>query len=230
MGCDVVVGGASPAEARAIERLFAERDRTFSRFRADSELSRVNRSSSAVVSVSAAFAEMVGVALQAAASSGGLVDPTLGEAIEAAGYDRDFGRLGPSPRPPRQGLSRPVARGARIGTRPEPADRHGVVKGKSVDDALELISRDGFVCAGGDLATRGALDVGAPRRRRGAPRRRRPRDERQREAALASRRQLAAPSDRPRNGCVCARGRESRRHRRVRVSQLGRRDRPRARR
>jgi thiamine biosynthesis lipoprotein ApbE len=55
MGCDVVVGGASPAEARAIERLFAERDRTFSRFRADSELSRVNRSSSAVVSVSAVF-------------------------------------------------------------------------------------------------------------------------------------------------------------------------------
>jgi thiamine biosynthesis lipoprotein ApbE len=67
MGCDVVVGGAAPAEARGIERLFAERDRTFSRFRAGSELSRVNRSSSAVVSVSAAFVEMVGIALRAAA-------------------------------------------------------------------------------------------------------------------------------------------------------------------
>jgi len=167
MGCDIVVGGASPAEARGIERLFAERDRTFSRFRADSELSRVNRSSSAVVSVSAAFAEMVGIALQAAASTGGLVDPTLGEAIEAAGYDRDFGRLGPSPRLPRPaspGRWRAVRASERALSRPTGMllDLNGVVKGKTVDDALELISRDGFVCAGGDLATRGALDVALP--------------------------------------------------------------------
>jgi FAD:protein FMN transferase len=167
MGCDVVVGGASPAEARGIERLFTERDRTFSRFRADSELSRVNRSSSAVVSVSAAFAEMVGIALQAAASTGGLVDPTLGEAIEAAGYDRDFGRLGPSPRPPRPaspGRLHAVRASERALSRPTGMllDLNGVVKGKTVDDALELISRDGFVCAGGDLVTRGALDVALP--------------------------------------------------------------------
>ena len=167
MGCEVVVGAASPVEARAIERLFAERDRIFSRFRGDSELSRVNRSVSHVVPVSAAFAEMVGIALQAAASTGGLVDPTLGEAIEAAGYDRDFGRLGPAPSPPRPaapGRWRAVRASERALSRPTGVllDLNGVVKGKTVDDALELISGDGFVSAGGDLATRGALDVALP--------------------------------------------------------------------
>ena len=42
MGCAVVVGGASRAERAAIERLFAERDRMFSRFQPGSELNRVN--------------------------------------------------------------------------------------------------------------------------------------------------------------------------------------------
>lgn len=167
MGCEISVGGASPVEAWAIERLFAQRDGTFSRFRRDSELSRVNDSTTQVVAVSPAFAEMVAIALRAAASTGGLVDPTLGEAIEAAGYDRDFGRLGPSASPPRPAapgrwravrvsecaLSRPI--GVRL-------DLNGVVKSKTVDDALELISSDGFVSAGGDVAARGALDVALP--------------------------------------------------------------------
>ena len=167
MGCEIVAGGALPVDAQAIERLFAERDGTFSRFRPESELSRVNASTAEVVAVSPAFAEMVAIALRAAASTGGLVDPTLGEAIEAAGYDRDFGRLGPSASPPRPAvpgrwravrasecaLSRPI--GVRL-------DLNGVVKSKTVDDALELISGDGFVSAGGDIAARGALEVALP--------------------------------------------------------------------
>src|SRR5438034_506862 len=75
MGCEIVVGGTTTA-ARAIERLFAERDRMFSRFRHDSELSRVNRASGQVVSVSAPFAQLVEHALRAAASTDGIVDPT----------------------------------------------------------------------------------------------------------------------------------------------------------
>ena len=85
MGCDVVVGGATPAEVAAVERLFAERDRMFSRFRADSELCRVNAARGDLVAVSAPFADMVRVALRAAAHTDGIVDPTLGEAIDAAG-------------------------------------------------------------------------------------------------------------------------------------------------
>ena len=42
-------------------------------------------------------------------------------------------------------------------------DLNGVVKGKTVDDALQLIGGDDcFVSAGGDLATRGPLDVALP--------------------------------------------------------------------
>jgi thiamine biosynthesis lipoprotein len=166
MGCEIVVGGSTTA-ARAIERLFAERDQMFSRFRHDSELSRVNRASGRVVSVSAPFAEMVERALRAAASTDGVVDPTLGDAIEAAGYDRDFADLDSSRRSVREGapgrwrdvriangfLSRPP--GVRL-------DLNGVVKGRTVDDALELIPGDGFVSAGGDIAVRGALDVALP--------------------------------------------------------------------
>lgn len=167
MGCDVVVGGATAAEALRIKHLFDVRDRTFSRFRDDSELSRVNRSSSLVVAVSPPFAEMVEIALAAAAKTDGMVDPTLGEAIEAAGYDRDFAEL-ESKRPAQAGargrrrvvwtrggmLFRP--RGLRL-------DLNGVVKGKTVDDALQVIAgKNGFVSAGGDLATRGPLDVALP--------------------------------------------------------------------
>ncbi len=135
--------------------------------RQSSELSRVNRSTGTVVPVSAPFAEMVAVAVRAAQSTAGLVDPTLGEAIEAAGYDRDFSELLPSAEPAGAGapgrwrqlrvaesfLSRPAGVGL---------DLNGVVKGKTVDDALELIAGVGFVSAGGDLATRGPLDVALP--------------------------------------------------------------------
>ena len=41
-------------------------------------------------------------------------------------------------------------------------DLNGVVKGQTVDDALALIGGDGFVSAGGDVATRGAFDIALP--------------------------------------------------------------------
>jgi FAD:protein FMN transferase len=167
MGCDVLVGGATMAERRAIERLFAERDRRFSRFRAVSELNAVNHASGSVVKVSLAFADMVAVALRAAQQTDGLVDPTLGAAVEAAGYDRDFSELTTSADPAEPGacgrwrtlhVRRTLlhrAHGVRL-------DLNGVVKGKTVDDALSLIDGDGFVSAGGDLAARGAVDVAVP--------------------------------------------------------------------
>jgi FAD:protein FMN transferase len=167
MGCEVVIGGATDAEAARIERLFRARDGTFSRFRADSELTRVNAARGSLVQVSSEFESMLRLALRAAAETGGLVDPTLGDAVEAAGYDRDFAALAPDPVPAGPAapgrlsslrltagwLSRPP--GLRL-------DLNGVVKGRTVDDALALLSGDGFVSAGGDLAVRGAVDAGLP--------------------------------------------------------------------
>src|SRR5437867_971378 len=99
MCCEIVVGGATESETRAIEGLFAERDRRFSRFRTESELNAVNTAGEAML-VSSSFAAALKVALEAAAATGGLVDPTLGAALVAAGYDRDFDALeGAEPRP-----------------------------------------------------------------------------------------------------------------------------------
>jgi thiamine biosynthesis lipoprotein len=77
------------AEAlRIAERELAALDAACSRFRADSELSRLNEQGRA--RVSPLLREAIEVALDAARRSGGLVDPTVGGALRALGYDRDF--------------------------------------------------------------------------------------------------------------------------------------------
>jgi thiamine biosynthesis lipoprotein len=165
MGC-AVVGGASREERRAIERLFEARDRIFSRFRPESELNRVNGCAGRPMRASETFAEMLRLALQARRESGGLVDPTLGAAIESAGYDRDFSLLGDDPGPSPEdaceaGTAGLVGRSVLVPAGVQ-LDLNGVVKGRTVDDAPGLIDGDGFVSAGGDLATRGTITVGLP--------------------------------------------------------------------
>jgi thiamine biosynthesis lipoprotein len=76
------------AEVRAI-------DATASRFRADSELERLNARSGETVAVSPLLLEAIAVALRAAQATDGAVDPTLGTALIAAGYDRDWRELEP---------------------------------------------------------------------------------------------------------------------------------------
>jgi thiamine biosynthesis lipoprotein len=78
------------------------------RFRPESELSKVNVAEGRAVRVSALFAETLGHALDVAGATGGLVDPTVGGALVAAGYDRDLAevrRRGPAP----YAAPRPVA-------------------------------------------------------------------------------------------------------------------------
>jgi FAD:protein FMN transferase len=164
MGCEIVVGGASDEELTRVQALFEKRDAVFSRFRPESELNAVNDGRGARF-VSPLFARMVETALRARDRTGGLVDPTLGAAVEAAGYDRDFATLEPSAEPPGT-----PARAGRIelygrvlvlepGVR---LDLNGVVKAAAVDDALTLLACPGFVSAGGDLAARGGVDVALP--------------------------------------------------------------------
>jgi thiamine biosynthesis lipoprotein len=168
MGCEIVVGGATSSELQSIEALFSERDRRFSRFRADSELNRVNATDGPCL-VSDEFASALGVALEAAATSNGLVDPTLGASLVACGYDRDFAALdqrGESPLRPRAlpGCWQSIRLTGRLLTSPHGVelDLNGVVKALAVDDALGHIGGDGFVSAGGDLAARGPVNVALP--------------------------------------------------------------------
>ena len=167
MGCVIEIGGATASEAEAIERIFQARDRQFSRFREDSELSRVNRAPREIVTVSKTFGQMVERALVAASATGGLVDPTLARALSAAGYDRDFGELEPraeTARPGPRGRWRAVRMVGRLLVRPVglELDLNGVVKGQTVDEAVDLLSGDGFVAAGGDYAGHGEFDVALP--------------------------------------------------------------------
>jgi FAD:protein FMN transferase len=83
-----------PGDSRQWLRL-AHVDAPCSRFRADSEIVALDRvpqveGRTGPVTVSPLLAEALGVALRAAAFTGGDVDPTVGGAMAAMGYDRDF--------------------------------------------------------------------------------------------------------------------------------------------
>ena len=82
------------ASARAaVEAELAAIDLACSRFRPDSDLSRVNAGAGRPVRVGELLLDAIEVALRAAALTGGIVDPTIGRALILAGYDRDFATL-----------------------------------------------------------------------------------------------------------------------------------------
>jgi thiamine biosynthesis lipoprotein len=92
----------TPLALAVLRSELAAIDAACSRFRADSELSRVNASagSGRPVPVGPLLAEAVEVALRAARLTGGVVDPTVGPAAVALGYDVTFSRIartGPAP-------------------------------------------------------------------------------------------------------------------------------------
>lgn len=164
MGCDVRMHGG---DVDAAERLFAERDARFSRFLAGSELDRVNARAYGADLLSPDFAAMLRLSLDAAVATGSLVTPTIGAALLAAGYDRDFDQLpadAPGPVAPVRvpGPDALVLHGNLL-FRAESVvlDLNGVVKGCTVDDALARSGAD-WVSAGGDLATRVPLLVEVP--------------------------------------------------------------------
>jgi thiamine biosynthesis lipoprotein ApbE len=78
-----------PAREIVAETL-GEFDRACSRFRADSELSAVNARPGTAVAVSELLIDAVEVALRGAELTGGMLDPSIGGALERAGYDRDW--------------------------------------------------------------------------------------------------------------------------------------------
>jgi len=78
-----------PARRTAV-RLLADVDRTCSRFRSDSDLVRANAAAGSWTSVDPMLVQAIEAAMDAAAETDGLVDPTLGHALVAVGYDRDI--------------------------------------------------------------------------------------------------------------------------------------------
>jgi thiamine biosynthesis lipoprotein len=85
--------GGAPAARRAVEAVRAAVDLACSRFRDDSELWALNSAGSRWVDVSPLLLEALDAALWAAMVTGGAVDPTIGGALRAVGYDRDFAAI-----------------------------------------------------------------------------------------------------------------------------------------
>ena len=88
----------------AVDAELALLDEQASRFRHDSEISRLHNALASPAAmadsplrtsciVSEGLAEAIAVALAAAEWTGGLVDPTVGGAVRGLGYDRDFAAL-----------------------------------------------------------------------------------------------------------------------------------------
>lgn len=83
-----------PAAEMAVKDILEDVDAAYSRFREDSELSRLNAGGGRTVNVSPLLATAITTALRAASMTQGAVDPTIGTAIRVAGYDDDFARIG----------------------------------------------------------------------------------------------------------------------------------------
>ena len=168
MGTDVeLLLDAEPGEQAggALERAEAEFERLeqiMSRFRGDSELSLLNRTGR-ISPASPDLVRVVELALEARTATGGRFDPTVHDAVVAAGYDRTFAAVpadapaNPDASPARcggnvflEGLTIELEPGTRL-------DLGGIGKGYAVDRVVELLAVTGpcLVNAGGDLAVRG---------------------------------------------------------------------------
>jgi thiamine biosynthesis lipoprotein len=173
---DSELGDPREAVDAADEQLLAWH-RQFSRFEPDSELSRLNRDPRTTVPVSAAMASFVDAAIAAARFTGGLVDFTLLDEIERAGYDRHHERsLAPEliravhsatgaaePEPTMRWRSIGIDREARTITRPLGVrlDSGGIANGLFADLLGAMLSdADGYaVDCGGDLMIGGAAGL-----------------------------------------------------------------------
>jgi thiamine biosynthesis lipoprotein len=78
------------AAMEILTRLLGDVDAAASRFRPDSELALLERQPGRPICVSELLGELIAAALRAAQQTDGLVDPTVGSALVALGYDRDF--------------------------------------------------------------------------------------------------------------------------------------------
>jgi thiamine biosynthesis lipoprotein len=86
----VVDDGDLDAARVAVETVLDQVDRAYSRFRDDSEIVALNARAGASVAVTPLLADAIATGLHAAEVTDGAVDPTVGRAMRAIGYDADF--------------------------------------------------------------------------------------------------------------------------------------------
>lgn len=166
MGTEVrlVVPRDVPAAATGrVRALFATWEAALTRFRPDSELSRLNRAAGSEVEVSPLLFGVLQAALRAARATDGLFDPAMGLQMEALGYDRPFDRMPRESHPPSaagpgggwRAITLDPARRAVTIPHGRAMDLGGIAKGMAVDAAIGTLRNAGvstaMVEAGGDL-------------------------------------------------------------------------------
>ena len=177
MGCQILAAIDSspvPDALQLIPTWFEEWEQHLSRFRLESELSRVNRANGKPMQVSQIFADVFEAALDAEQFSSGLVTPVLLDALVHAGYDRSFDLL---PREQAFSVADPLTclpRLEEVDWNPStrtiwlPPDLHldfgGVAKGWAVLQAAHRLETHGaaLVDAGGDIAVTSLQADGSP--------------------------------------------------------------------
>lgn len=160
----------------AVESWLDAVDRSCSRFREDSDLTHLNRAGGEATVVSPLLIEASQLALRAARLTDGDVDPTVGGALELAGYDRDWASIERQPevagptrvqvrlRPGWTGVHIDARRGSirlPIGVK---LDLGATAKAWAADRAAHAAWRAGdcgtLVSLGGDIATAGPCPAG----------------------------------------------------------------------
>jgi FAD:protein FMN transferase len=172
-----VVGGEDPrgeAQLAQVPRWFEGWEERLSRFRPESELSRLNRSAGRAIPVSQVLWDVIDASLEAARSSCGVVVPTVLEALRAAGYDRTWDEMETPEAELANEEAPPVTDWRRIERNPRAhsvrlpvgtsLDLGGIGKGWAADRAAERLGRVGpaLVDAGGDIAVSGPANGGEP--------------------------------------------------------------------
>ncbi len=167
----IMVGGAPDLMDRAVARI-EQLEQRWSRFRPDSEVTRLNANAGEDVSVSDDTVRLVERAVAAWRLTGGTFDPTLLGAVVSAGYDRDFASIqasGPGPHTPFMTLVGPTdieisGKDVRlpIGLGFDPG---GIGKGLAADLVVDELRHAGAVgvCINldGDLRVDGTSPTGA---------------------------------------------------------------------
>jgi thiamine biosynthesis lipoprotein len=169
MGTSVrVMGHGGPDGSGEVARSMVERlERCWSRFRPDAELVALNSSTDWSVSVSPALAGAVHRAATAWRLTDGWFDPTVHDALVAAGYDRTFTEMPDRSVPVAPAADVPGAGGVRVdagaGTVRRPPGVHldlgGLGKGLAADLVVERLLELGVatvsVSVGGDVRVGG---------------------------------------------------------------------------
>lgn len=169
----VTHGDGLAAAERAVRHVLVAVDEAASRFRDDSELSRLHARRGKSTTVSPLLAHALAVALRAAEATDGLVTPTVGGALRTLGYDRDFAEVA-SGDPAPTGAATPAwpwwqvrcdpATLRVVVPRPVTLDLGATAKALAADlAAAEAAARSGcgvLVSLGGDVAVVGPAPEG----------------------------------------------------------------------